>query len=83
MTETAGFAEPEPDESQAAEPVAEVEAEAVPEPDPGSDVQDAPVPVEAVPEPPPTAPFIPDTGVPDWLRDALLYYDQRHRNAGF
>jgi hypothetical protein len=93
MTETVGFAEPEPDEPQSAQPEPDESqaAEGVADPEPAEDAGTAvapdpepePEPAEAVLELPPTAPFIPDIGVPGWLRDALLYYDQRHRSAGF
>jgi len=91
-------AQPEPDESLAAEPVAEAEPAGTAEPAAGDETQASAAPAEAVsaplgdvamdvsdpPAPDPVPwPFIPDTGVADWLRNLLIDFHQRLRNAGF
>jgi hypothetical protein len=62
MTEMTGFP-PEPEPVPAPEP----------EPEPVAPEPEVPAAVPVEQAPPAGAPFIPDQGVADWLREALLY----------
>jgi hypothetical protein len=87
MTETTGWPPPEPDDTDTAGPVAAAEPDSPPEPAAGDEPQPEPVPPEAASEPPAPdpvpPPFIPVEGVAEWLRELLMDFHQRLRNAGF